>query len=235
MKVGLLFPGLGNQFSAMGKEFYEQSRVVQEYFEEASYCLGINAICLCFTYSNADFKKKSHEYSALFLMEVAIAQAIKEAKISVDFVSGRDIGFLGALCASGSLSFPDGLYLLSKFLALKESSPHTDASFIKQYFSKIDIKVPQIPVLSILSGMYLSKESDIKDAIVGHLNELTCDAHGWHKIMEKCLKRDIILISAPAEAMVEDLKQIYSDKKIIAITHPIDIKRVTKKLRSFSL
>ena len=44
MKIALLFPGYGSQFVGMGKELYDEYRIVQEYFEEASNCLNNNFV-----------------------------------------------------------------------------------------------------------------------------------------------------------------------------------------------
>ena len=46
MKIGIVFPGYGSQFVGMGKDFYDESRIVQEYFEEAHNCLDINFVKL---------------------------------------------------------------------------------------------------------------------------------------------------------------------------------------------
>ena len=48
MKIALLFPGYGSQFVGMGKELYDEYRIVQEYFEEASHVLNINFVKLMF-------------------------------------------------------------------------------------------------------------------------------------------------------------------------------------------
>ena len=49
MKIAMIFPGYGSQYVGMGKELYDESRIMQEYFEEASNCLNINfrKIMLC--------------------------------------------------------------------------------------------------------------------------------------------------------------------------------------------
>lgn len=115
MKIGMLFPGYGSQYIGMGKEFYDESRVMQEYFEEAANCLPINFVKLCFASSDVELAHMSNVYPALFLVSSSIYATIKEAGITPDFVAGYDTGVYAALFASGGLSLPDGLYLLSKY------------------------------------------------------------------------------------------------------------------------
>jgi [acyl-carrier-protein] S-malonyltransferase len=101
----------------MGKELYDNSRTIQEYFEEASNCLGTNFIKLCFASSDAELTKVAHAYPALFLTEVAIAHMIQEVcpTLAISAVAGRGVGEFSALYTARGITFPDGLYLLSKF------------------------------------------------------------------------------------------------------------------------
>jgi len=115
MKIGMLFPGFGSQSVGMGKDLYDDSRIVQEHFEEASNCLNENFVKLCFASSDAELSKINNAYPALFLVSVSIAALLKEKGIVPDVVAGCDIGAFSAISSVGGLSIPDGLYLLNKY------------------------------------------------------------------------------------------------------------------------
>ena len=115
MKIGMLFPGYGSQSVGMGKEFYDESRIMQEYFEEAANCLPINFVKLCFASSDVELAHMNNAYLSLFLVSNGIYATMKEAGITPDFVAGYDTGVYAALFAANGLSLPDGLYLLSKY------------------------------------------------------------------------------------------------------------------------
>jgi len=114
MKIGMIFPGFGRQYVGMGKDLYDTSRIVQEYFEEASNCLDENFVKLCFASSDAEITKMHNAYPALFLVSVAIAAHLKDLGIVPDAVAGFNTGEFAALCAAHGLTFPDGLYILKK-------------------------------------------------------------------------------------------------------------------------
>jgi [acyl-carrier-protein] S-malonyltransferase len=115
MKIALLFPGYGSQFVGMGKELYDEYRVVQEYFEEASNCLNINFVKLCFASSDIELSKMVNAYTSLFLVGSSIYAVLKEHEIEPDIVLGYNNGETTALFAASCFSLPDGLYLLHKF------------------------------------------------------------------------------------------------------------------------
>ncbi len=115
MKIALLFPGYGSQFVGMGKELYDEYRIVQEYFEEASNCLNINFVKLCFASSDVELSRLANAYTSLFLVGTATYAVLKENGIHPDIVAGYNNGETAALFAAGCFSLPDGLYLLNKF------------------------------------------------------------------------------------------------------------------------
>src|SRR5262245_26836049 len=115
MKIALLFPGYGSQFVGMGKELYDEYRIVQEYFEEASNCLNVNFVKLCFASSDVELGKMVNAYTSLFLIGASVYAVLKESGIEVDIVAGYNNGENAALFAAHCFSLPDGLYLLNKF------------------------------------------------------------------------------------------------------------------------
>ncbi len=124
MKIGLLFPDYGSQFVGMGKDLYDESRLMQEYFEEAYNCLSINFVKLCFASSDAELSSIENAYVALFLTSVSFAALVKQEGISIAAVAGYGIGELSAICAADGISLPDGLYFLQKYaLFYKELLP----------------------------------------------------------------------------------------------------------------
>jgi [acyl-carrier-protein] S-malonyltransferase len=115
MKIALLFPGYGSQYVGMGKELYDEYRIVQEYFEEASQVLNNNFVKLCFASSAIELSKLGNAYTSLFLVGSATYALLKENGIEPDIVAGYNNGETTALYAASCFSLPDGLYLLHKF------------------------------------------------------------------------------------------------------------------------
>lgn len=117
MKIGMLFPGYPSQYVGMGKELYDNSRIIQEYFEEASNCLGTNFVKLCFASSDAEITKVSNAYPALFLSGISTAHMIQEMfpDMLISAVAGYGVGEYCALYTANAITAPDGLYLLNKF------------------------------------------------------------------------------------------------------------------------
>lgn len=138
MKVVMLFPGYQSQHVGMAKELYDTSRIMQEYFEEASNCLNINFVKLCFASSEAELLKAENAYPSLFLVSSAIAALLFDAQIRVQCVAGYSVGQLSAICAAQGISFPDGLYFLSKY-----------TQFYQEFLQTIDARVIEVKGLSL--------------------------------------------------------------------------------------
>ncbi len=120
MKSALVFPGYMSQYVGMGKELYDEYRIVQEYFEEASSCSNVNFVKLCFASSDTELSKLANAYMSLFLVGGSVYAVLKELDIAPDVVAGFNNGEVTALFAGGCFSLPDGLYLLNKFCSFFE-------------------------------------------------------------------------------------------------------------------
>ncbi len=92
MKKVILFPGYGSQYVGMAKELYDESRIMQEYFEEAANCLDTNFVKLCFASSDADVTQAPAAYTSIFLVSCSIYSLIKDRGIVADLVTGYNTG-----------------------------------------------------------------------------------------------------------------------------------------------
>lgn len=120
-KIGVLFPGYGSQFVGMGKELYDQSRLMQEHFDEASSCLDINFVKLCFASSDTQLSEVAQAYVSLFLVSSALYDIMSQSGLNPTMVAGHGIGEYAALFAARSINLPDGLYVINKYAKAYET------------------------------------------------------------------------------------------------------------------
>lgn len=132
-KVAVIFPGYGSQYVGMGKDLYDDYRIMQEFFEEAYNCQNVNFVKLCFASSDQELSQLSNAFQSIFLLNSALFTLLKQMGLDVHMVAGSDIGYFSALFASGSISFPDGLYILNKI-----------ASFYETFLNEKNVKIIEI-------------------------------------------------------------------------------------------
>ncbi len=108
-----VFPGQGAQFSGMGLDLYENSPLAQELFEDANDILGFHITDVMFEGSAEDLKQTKVTQPAIFLHSVILAKTLG-GNFKPDMVAGHSLGELSALVANNSLTFEDGLKLVSQ-------------------------------------------------------------------------------------------------------------------------
>ncbi len=107
-----VFPGQGAQYPGMGKDLYENSPKAKELFEQANEILGFRITDLMFEGTIDDLKQTKVTQPAIFLHSVLLANTLTDFK--PEMVAGHSLGEFSALVTNGTLSFEDGLLLVSK-------------------------------------------------------------------------------------------------------------------------
>jgi len=108
-----LFPGQGTQYSGMGKELFEKSKLAQEYFKRANDILGFSITDIMFEGSAEDLKQTKFSQPAIFLHSFILSKTLGN-DFKPDMVAGHSLGEISALAAAGSLDFESALKLISK-------------------------------------------------------------------------------------------------------------------------
>ena len=107
-----IFPGQGAQFPGMGKDLFENSKTAYDLFNIANEILGFRISDIMFDGSAEDLKQTSVTQPAIFLHSVILALS-KENEILPEMVAGHSLGEFSALVVNKSISFEDGLKLVS--------------------------------------------------------------------------------------------------------------------------
>jgi len=128
-----VFPGQGAQFTGMGKDLYEKSALAKNLFEKANEILGFRITDIMFEGTAEELKETKVTQPAVFLHSVILAKTLGD-DFKPEMVAGHSLGEFSALVANGTLSFEDGLELVSKrALAMQkacEMKPSTMAAVL---------------------------------------------------------------------------------------------------------
>src|SRR5699024_2978712 len=108
-----IFPGQGAQYVGMGKDLYDEYQNAKELFEKANEILGFRITDVMFTGMEEDLKQTKVTQPAIFLHSVILAKCLGD-DFKPDMVAEHSLGEFSALVATESLSFEDGLALVSK-------------------------------------------------------------------------------------------------------------------------
>jgi [acyl-carrier-protein] S-malonyltransferase len=137
-----IFPGQGAQFTGMGKDIYESSTRTKALFDRANDLLGFNITDIMFTGSADEQKQTKVTQPAIFLHSVALA--LSNDSFAPDMVAGHSLGEFSALVANKTLSFEDGLLLVSKRATAMQRACETNPSTMAAILGLADNIVEEI-------------------------------------------------------------------------------------------
>jgi [acyl-carrier-protein] S-malonyltransferase len=107
-----VFPGQGAQFSGMGKELFDAREDARILFERANEVLGFDIASIMFEGSEEALKQTNVTQPAIFIHSTILASCLGDS-FKPDMVAGHSLGEFSALVANKTLSFEDGLRLVS--------------------------------------------------------------------------------------------------------------------------
>lgn len=108
-----IFPGQGAQFTGMGLDLFENSPLARDLFNQANSILGFNITKIMFEGSAEDLKETKVTQPAIFLNSVILAKTLG-TNFKPDMVAGHSLGEFSALVANSTLTYEDGLKLVSQ-------------------------------------------------------------------------------------------------------------------------
>lgn len=128
-----VFPGQGAQFSGMGKDLFDNSDLAKALFNKANEILGFDIQKIMFEGTDEELKQTKVTQPSIFLHSTILAACLGDS-FKPDMVAGHSLGEFSALVANKTLSFEDGLKLVSqRALAMQEAcelEPSTMAAIL---------------------------------------------------------------------------------------------------------
>jgi [acyl-carrier-protein] S-malonyltransferase len=114
-KVAMIFAGQGSQAIGMGKDFYENSELAREMFEEAGKRIGVNFKELIFE-ENDLLGQTMYTQPAILLVQMVAYQLFKDAnpEVKAELFLGHSLGEFSALCATGAINYVDAVELVHR-------------------------------------------------------------------------------------------------------------------------
>ena len=137
-----VFPGQGSQFVGMGKDLYSESPKAKELFETANDILGFRITDIMFDGTDEELRQTKVTQPAIFIHSVI--KALVSDDFKPEMVAGHSLGEFSALVAAGSMSFEDGLTLVSKRALAMQAACEGSSSTMAAILGLEDFVVEEI-------------------------------------------------------------------------------------------
>lgn len=107
-KIAFIYPGQGAQVCGMGQDFYEQTEIGKQVFDQATELLGFSVPELCFT-ENDRLDITEYTQAAMVTTSIAMTKVLESKGVKPDVAAGLSLGEYCALYAAGVMSEADAI------------------------------------------------------------------------------------------------------------------------------
>ena len=112
-KTVWMFPGQGAQKAGMAKDFYENSALAGQLFDEADAALDFDLKAICFE-ENEKIHQTEYTQPCLVTACLAIAQELRARGRKPDMTAGLSLGEYAAIAAAGGMGALDAIRLVRR-------------------------------------------------------------------------------------------------------------------------
>ena len=228
----VIFPGQGSQTIGMGKEFFDNYKIVKELFYEADEILNMKLSKIILDGSKEELDMTVNTQPAIFLISFAIFNVIKK-EFNIDlykakYFAGHSLGEYSALSSSGYLNFSDTIKLLRiRGKSMQEAVPKDDGGMLAILGSTIREIEQILDDYKDKFKVYIANDNSEGQIVVSGLNN---DLIKFGDILKLSKIKNIRLpVSAPfhcqlmkkaTEIMRNEIEKIkFSDGKNILISN----------------
>lgn len=126
-KVAFVFSGQGAQYPGMGRGLYESSPAAKSLFDLAE-TIRPGTLRQCFSGTREELTETRNTQPCLYCVDLAAAEALREAGVPCDMLAGFSLGELAALAFSGAVSAADGFRLVVRRGELMQTAAQESGS-----------------------------------------------------------------------------------------------------------
>ncbi len=200
-----IFPGQGAQYSGMGLDLYNDSALAKDLFKIANDILGFEITNIMFSGSAEDLKQTKVTQPAIFLHSVILAKTLGNS-FNPDMVAGHSLGEFSALVVNNTLSFEDGLKLVSARAQAMQKACDNNPGTMAAVLALEDTIVER--VCKEIEGIVVAANYNCPGQLVisGEINAINI---ACEKLKEKGARRALVLPVGGAfhSPLMEEAKQ----------------------------
>lgn len=261
MQYAFIFPGQGSQAIGMGKDFYEDSALAKELFDESSEILKIDMKNLLFNQNDSINQTQFTQPAILLVSYIAYRLFKEQSDIAPNAALGHSLGEITANLIAESISFENAIRLVYKRGELMQKVSEgkdagmavvigLDDEILSDFCSKrsniwcANFNSDGQCVLAGLKADLLAAESEIKNlgakrvlllnmSIASHCPLLEAMSGEFSGLLEQYLS-DNFLCEIISNATMESYKSKASAINLLSkqLTSPVLYKQSIKKIES---
>lgn len=221
-KLMAIFPGQGSQVIGMGKDFYDNSDLAQDFFNRADKALGFSLSKLCFEGPAEELVKTEYVQPAILTVSViSYFETLKKfPDLKFDIAAGHSLGEYSALVASGVLDFEDAVTLVNKRgKFMQEAVPQGSGKMLAvlgkevSEIEEITKDLPEVQIANINAPGQIVVSGSAKQ-----IDEFVTKAAGWKVIpLQVSAPFHCNLMKPAAENLAKELAKINYGKMNIPV------------------